>query len=126
MSDYDLKIQVTLASKHVPRNSSAGWFSTSSRGAVHTAEKSGLHMSCMNTRQRVSSPVTFAISPRGVMSSAHCAHDSSLQFFPRNHGEARNRNRMKMNAMPAIDNTNENAKVSHAHARRRDQRGSEA
>ena len=103
----------------VPRNSSAGWFSTSFRGAVQTAEKSGMQTSCINVRQRLSNPIILDIRPRGVMNSTHCTHDSSLELFPRSHGEARSCNRKKINARLAIDKTKEKKTTSRARARRR-------
>ncbi len=105
--------------KNAPRNSSAGWFSTSLRGAVQTAEKSGMQISCINMRQCLSNPTILDICPRGVMSTAHCPHDSSLELFPRSHGEARSCNRKKINARLAIDKMKEKKKTRRACARRR-------
>jgi hypothetical protein len=105
--------------KNAPRNSSAGWVSTSSSGAVQTAEKSGKQTSCINVRQRLSNPAIFDIRPRGVMNSTHCTQDSSLELLPRSHGEARSCNRKKINARLAIDKTKEKTTTSCARARRR-------
>lgn len=113
------KLFLNIERKNAPRNSSAGWVSTSFSGAVQTAEKSGMQTSCINVRQRLSNPTIFDNRPRGVINSTHCTHDSSLELFPRSHGEARSCNRRKINARLAIDKTKEKTMASRARARRR-------